>query len=395
MKNSIIALIVIFLLWLFFGKDKTTKTVKAPPLVGAQGQTTPGGAIPTSGGGTVVKTPATAAVITPTAKVPEIITAYPENYQVNPATTYTPPAEIAAAIQEKKTEILANPYRPEALAAEAELQRVEVERQAANEALRMIEQKIAQAEKEKRAIDAETLAAQQAAAAKAKAENEAKAIDIAYKAANSNQLMQFDAGNSEELERLNAFLAVKDQIANAALSDVEKRLFLRQVSNIETQYRLASTAKSNGDQAGFERHIGLAQDMEATLKFSIASKERLYLSMQAIEVAKIITAQPDFVPTPLVVEPKPFVAVPVIVEPAPVQAPPPAYVAPVITAQAPPDSYIEPIEDTTMISPGSKFIGSEDYALNPTPLYSDAAGVPTDSGDGFNLGRRSSFLVEM
>jgi len=384
MKNSIIALIVVFLLWLFFGKDKTTKTVKAPLLVGAQGQSTPGGAIPTGGGGTVTK-PAAQAIIPN-----EFISAIPADYKVNPITTYTPPPEIAAVIQEKKAEILANPYRPEALAAEAELQKIEAQRQSANEALRMIEQKIAQAEAEKKAINEQTIAAQQAVAAKAKAENEAKAIDLAFKAANSGQLMQLDAGNSEELKRLNAFLAVKNQVLNSAIYDTQRLTILAYIHNIEANYKLAYERRLRGEsQDSIDNATMVAQLLESTLKLEMASTENYYLSMQAIQVNKIITAQPDFVATPLVVEPKPFTAVPVVVEPAPAPAAQvPAYVAPAITEQAP--AVATALEPSPYAAPTP-----QDYIQTITPEINTETGALDYVAASATLGRRGSFLIEM
>jgi len=295
MKNALIALFVVVLLWLFF--DKKTKTITAPvkqnPAKAPAVQTP----TPVVAGGVAINpasTP-TAPAVVPAILVPLLDPA--PGYKVDPETTYTPPPAIAAAIEQKQAELLTNPYRGEALAKEAELQQQEADRQAATLLLRQIQQRIAEAEKKQQAIDAATLAAEAEAAEKARIANQAKAADLAYKAANSSQPIQYDASKSPELERLNAFLVVKDQILNSAIYEAERLTLLATMHNIEAQYRLAYDRRLRGEsQDSIDNPTMVAKLYESTLRLMMASIERRYLANQSQQVNAVITAAPALNP---------------------------------------------------------------------------------------------------
>lgn len=297
MKNTLIAIFVVVLLWLFFDK----KTKKAAPAL----QATPKAPViqapaPVVAGGMAINpttTPVAPAVV-PAILVPLINPA--PTYKVDPATTYTPPPAIAVAIEQKQAEVLDNPYRSEALAKEAQLQQEEADRQAATLLLRQIQERIAEAEKQQQVIDQQMRDQEAAAAESARKANEAKAADLAFKAANSSQPVQYDASKSPELERLNAFLVVKDQILNGAIYDAQRLMFMAQVRNIESNYRFAYEAKLNGDPLKLADGYTLtAQLLESALRIDMASIEQQYLANQAKQVNEVINASPA--PLPVIV----------------------------------------------------------------------------------------------
>lgn len=287
MKKTLIVVLAFVLLWLFFKKSKTTKSITE------QGNEPGAENSPINTGGAVTR------------NLTAIDTAQAQASPINAETTYTPPKEIEAALMAKTAAIWSNPNIEEAQAKEAELARVEAERQAAGLALRELNEKIYKAQQEKQVIDAATLKAAQDAKAAADAANKAKIEDLAYKSANSIPTIQYDAASSPELDRLNAFMAVKAKVASDAMYQMQRQTLDNMIYTIERQYRLAYQARINGEYypGQIEAYTRVAQSWETILKTQMATIEQEYVFNAAKEVASVSGFDSILVPHPVTGDP--------------------------------------------------------------------------------------------
>lgn len=322
MKN-IFFLIPFVLLWVWLTGDKRKATTTAAPEGQAAQKTTPPAPVPawTPAGPAAPAAPApipgaykAPEAITPAAvqKVtgityvapetvytpapayiaPKAVPAYiaPPAYKVDPTTTYTPPAPIAAALAEVKAAEIANVYRPEALAAEAALQAKEAERLAAEAALRAINQKIAADAAAGIQAAAATLAAQKAAADKLAADNAALARDLAFKASQA-QAQQYAAAAAPELQRLNAFLSVKQEVSNSAMYTMQRLSLLMEIKTIQGYYQRAYDEKVKGNITAAQDMTDIAELAAANLAYEMANIERQYVAQQAAAVNALFLTQ--------------------------------------------------------------------------------------------------------
>ena len=203
----------------------------------------------------------------------------PEPTLVNPAKAANENIAALTGVNEIKT---SNQNMAEALAQQAQLQQQEQDRLAAQDNLLKIQAQIDLSHASNISVDSSLLQSEQAAKEALTTLNTQKANSDSILAGNTFKAPQYDASNSPELARLNAFLLVKQDAVNSAVSEMDRLSTIQMLNSIEDHLRTAVKYRIDGwDQSAIDGETNVAAMQQATLNASIAARQSLYVQSLA------------------------------------------------------------------------------------------------------------------